>query len=398
MASDVPPIIADRSTGSRSAWVIASKPVRLRRSLPNDNAMKTSALIDSVALDGDARIFEFATRTASSRQPRVVVKAEIDDAADRAAFRAALLAVPATSSPKFFYDPQGSALFGAICELDEYYPTRTEAGIFERHRADIARALPIGSQWIDLGCGDAVKSRGWLAPARVRRYVGVDIAEPWLRTALGTLTASLVDADNPVDVLGVVADFTRPFDLHDVLAEAPDAPPVFFYPGSSIGNFVRDDARAFLASIRDHIERHPAAADGRLLIGIDLVKDRAMLRAAYDDAIGVTAAFNRNVLRVANRLLDADFDPAAFEHRAVFDETYGRIEMQLVARHDHEVRIGDATRAFARDEVIVTEFSHKYTVDGFASLLAAAGFAGGDRLQCWRDDRDWFGVFVAEPA
>ena len=360
--------------------------------------MKTSALIEADAVRSEGRVLDFPNRKppADPDALRIDIRATVDDAADLAAFRAGLLATPASSSPKFFYDVQGSALFGAICELDEYYPTRTEAGIFAQHRDAIAAALPTGSQWIDLGCGDALKARGWLEPARARRYVGVDIAEPWLRSALVGLAGSLA-RDRALDVMGVVADFTRPFDLHDVLAEEPAMPPVFFYPGSSIGNFVRDDARAFLASVRDHIERHPAA-DGKLMIGIDLVKDRATLRAAYDDAIGVTAAFNRNVLRVANRLLDADFDPAAFVHRAVYNETFGRIEMQLVSQRRQDVRIGETVRTFERDETIVTEYSHKYTVDGFAELLASAGFAGGDRLRCWQDDRRWFGVFVAEPV
>jgi len=371
---------------------------------PTPIPMKTSALIEDDAMRSDGLVLDFPTRKTHATQAlRIDVHAAVDDAADLAAFRTGLLATPATSSPKFFYDPQGSALFGAICELDEYYPTRTEARIFEHHRADIAAALPQGSQWVDLGCGDGLKARGWLAPVQARRYIGVDIAEPWLRSALMALAASLArdHASAPrgtaIDVLGVVADFTRPFDLHDVLAEQAAMPPVFFYPGSSIGNFVRDDARAFLASVRDHIGRHPTA-DGKLMIGIDLVKDRATLRAAYDDAIGVTAAFNRNVLRVANRLLDADFDPAAFTHRSVYDEAAGRIEMHLVSQRRQEVRIGAAVRTFERDEPIVTEYSHKYTVDGFAALLESAGFAGGDRLRCWQDERRWFGVFVAEPA
>ena len=341
----------------------------------------------------------------SPESMRVLVRAAVDDAADRAAFRAGLLAKPATSSPKFFYDEQGSALFTAICSLDEYYPTRTEAGIFESQRAEIARRLPRRAQWIDLGCGDGMKARGWLEPTAAARYVGVDIADAWLRSALASLAATLAKegggsrarGGRSIDVLGVVADFTRPFDLHDVLAETPDLPPVFFYPGSSIGNFVADDARAFLASVRDHIERHPARG-GKLMIGIDLVKDRATLEAAYDDALGVTSAFNRNVLRVANTLLDADFDPAAFEHRAVFDETFGRIEMRLVSRVDQTVRIGDTPCRFAAGETIVTEYSHKYTVDGFTALLQSAGFAVGLRLHCWSDPQDWFGVFVAEPA
>ena len=313
---------------------------------------------------------------------RVLVRAAVDDAADRTAFRDGLVARPASSSPKFFYDEQGSALFTAICALDEYYPTRTEAGIFDQRRAEIARFLPSGAQWIDLGCGDGMKARGWLEPTLASRYVGVDIAEAWLRSALTSLAATLAkDRAAPasrgraVEVLGVVADFTRPFDLHDVLSETPSLPPVFFYPGSSIGNFVQADARAFLASVRDHIERHPAAG-GKLLIGIDLVKDRATLEAAYDDAIGVTAAFNRNVLRVANALLDADFDPAAFDHRAVFNESFGRIEMQLVSRRAQVVRIGDMGRAFGEGEVIVTEYSHKYTVDGFRRIARVRRLRG----------------------
>ena len=364
--------------------------------------MKSSAIRDtrSFGLPPGVGVAPVRAAQASNEDgPRIVVQSTTDDVGDRAAFRSGLLATPAASAPKFFYDRQGSALFTALCELDEYYPTRTEAAIFDTHRAEIAGALPRGGQWIDLGCGDGLKARGWLAPAAARRYVGVDIAAPWLRSALEALSAALAEANaDPVAVLGVIADFTRPFDLHDVLAERADLPPVFFYPGSSIGNFVRDDARAFLASVRDHIERHPSGEHGRLMIGIDLVKDRATLRAAYDDAIGVTAAFNRNVLRVANRLLDADFDPTAFVHRAVYDETFGRIEMQLVSTRRQDVRIGTDVRTFEHDEVITTEYSHKYTVDGFASLLESAGFAADDRLRCWRDRNEWFGVFVAEPA
>lgn len=370
--------------------------------------MKSSALIDEAGTPSgrmpEPNVFDLGPRRerASSDEPRIVVQSMPDDDADLATLRAGLLATPASSSPKFFYDPQGSALFSAICALDEYYPTRTEARIFDDHRDAIADVLPSGAQWVDLGCGDGVKARGWLDAAQVRRYVGVDIAAPWLRAALLATAASANNRpprggrSRSLDVVGVVTDFTRPFDLHDVLAEAPGLPPVFFYPGSSIGNFVRDDAKAFLTSIRTHIERHPASG-GKLMVGIDLVKDRATLRAAYDDAIGVTAAFNRNVLRVANRLLGSDFDPVAFDHRAVFDESFSRIEMQLVSRRDQTVRIGEATRRYAAGEAITTEYSHKYTVDAFEALLAAAGFATGDRLHLWTDERQWFGVFVAEP-
>ena len=357
--------------------------------------MKRPEPFDPALLDSDLR--DDAGETL-----RVLVHSRVDDAADRVALRSGLHASPARTSPKFLYDAQGAALFSAICELDEYYPTRTEAAIFAASRDAIAKALPHDSQWIDLGCGDALKSRGWLEPAAVRRYIGVDIAEQWLRAALGALAAErarLVEERGlrRLETVGVVADFTRPFDLHDLLAERPTLPPVFFYPGSSIGNFTRDAARAFLASVRDHIERH-SSRRGRLVIGVDLVKDRGVLRAAYDDALGVTAAFNRNVLRVANRLLDADFDPALFEHRAIFDEDHSRIEMQLVARRSHRVHIGERERTFDEGEVITTEYSHKYTVESFSALLASAGYAVGERLGTWTDARGWFGVFVAEPA
>ena len=381
--------------------------------------MKTSAVLEASVVLHDAqfpdhragdRVVDLLARKLEE-SVRVLVQTTVAEADDRAEFGAGLLATPARTSPKFFYDEQGSALFTAICELDEYYPTRIEAAIFDERRAAVAGALPPHSQWIDLGCGDGAKARGWLEPAHVRRYIGVDIAESWLRASLAALAgerASGAEArvpardparshDSALDIVGVVTDFTRTFDLHTLLAEEPCMPPVFFYPGSSIGNFTHDEARAFLASVREHIECH-ASGGGKLLIGVDLVKDRDVLRAAYDDALGVTAAFNRNVLRVANRLLGADFDPAAFEHRAVFDEDASRIEMQLVSIRAQTVRIGSHARRFADGEVIVTEYSHKYTIEGFGALLAASGFATGERLHRWSDERGWFGVFVAEPA
>ena len=341
-----------------------------------------------------------ARRNAPDADIRVVVQARPDDAADIAALRAGLLASPASSSPKFFYDVQGSALFSAICALDEYYPTRTEAAIFARDRGDIAAALPQPAQWIDLGCGDCAKSRDWLPVVQPSRFIGVDIADAWLRTSLAALASEFPHAGrsgSAIEFVGAVTDFTRPFDLHDLLAERPDSAPVFFYPGSSIGNFAPADAREFLIAIREHIAAHPAG-DGCLLIGVDLVKDVAILEAAYDDAIGVTAAFNRNVLRVANRLLEADFDPARFAHRAVFNAAASRIEMHLVARHAHDVRIGADIRHFQSGEIIVTEYSYKYTPEAFASLLVSAGFSTTPVQRMWTDQRGWFGVFLAEPA
>lgn len=306
----------------------------------------------------------------------------------RAELRAGLLQRPARIAPKFFYDEQGSALYGAITALAEYYPPRIEAAVFEQHREAIVAALPHGGQWVDLGCGDGKKAWPWLDAVDVRRYVGVDIAEPWLRASLHEAARRFPR----VEFDGVVTDFTRGLGaLGPVLRRRADLTPVFFYPGSSIGNFEPHEARALLGAMCEHLG--PA---GRLLIGVDGVKERAALVAAYDDAIGVTAAFNRNVLRVVNRELGSDFDPAAFEHRARFDEDRARIEMHLVARRAQRVRFADgAERRFDAGEAIVTEHSYKHTPASFGALLAQAGF--GD-VRHFSDARGWFHVFVAAPA
>lgn len=322
--------------------------------------------------------------TARHGVPAWIAVGDTEDADQRLEdLRRGLFEPQAHISPKFFYDAQGCALYSAICELAEYYPTRTEAAIFERHRDAIARRLPREVQWIDLGCGDGAKSWPWLKPVAARRWVGVDISPQWLSLSLQGGAQRFSD----VEFVGVATDFTRPLQLHHVLGQRPHWPRVFFYPGSSIGNFAPSDALELLRSVREHL-----GSDGRLLIGVDGLKDRAILEAAYDDAIGVTAAFNRNVLRVVNRELDACFDPRRFTHRAVFNREASRIEMQLVSQPAQDVRIGEAERRFERDEVIVTEYSYKYTRESFAALLREAGFGSA---QHWSDERGWFHVFVA---
>jgi dimethylhistidine N-methyltransferase len=316
---------------------------------------------------------------------RIVVQARLDAHGDLADLKRGLLAAEARIDPKFFYDPTGCALFETICTLPEYYLTRTEAAIFERHRADIVVHLPEPLQWIDLGCGSGGKSVEWLRAAPVRRFVGVDIAHEWLDGAVGAVAAQFPG----VESRGVVADFSAPLAIHETLAERPDLSPVFFYPGSSLGNFSPLGALSFLQAVRGHLD-----GGGALLIGVDLVKDAATLEAAYDDAAGVTAAFNKNVLRVVNRLLDADFDPERFDHVALFNGEERRIEMRLRSRMAQIVSIAGAARAFREGEHILTEYSHKYTLDGFAMLLAAAGFS---RQKAWTDSAGWFGVFLARP-
>tara|TARA_R110000868_G_scaffold43770_6_gene146893 strand:- start:2572 stop:3552 length:981 start_codon:yes stop_codon:yes gene_type:complete len=297
-----------------------------------------------------------------------------------------LLQPQARIDSKYFYDDRGCELFTAICKLDEYYPTRTEAAIFAEHRDAIAEHLPARMQWIDLGCGDCGKTRYWLDAIRPARLVGVDIAGEFLQSSL----AEIARQHPRLECVGVVTDFTQQLDLHDLLAERADSPPVFFYPGSSIGNFEPRDAIRFLRRVRAHCGQH-----GRLLIGADLVKDTDILEAAYDDASGVTAEFNLNVLSVVNRELDANFDPEKFRHCARFDQASRRIEMRLISNQEQRVEFGAHTdRHFRAEEHILTEYSHKYSVDEFRALLAASG------LRCkqyWTDPQDWFGVFLAEP-
>tara|TARA_R110002051_G_scaffold207593_1_gene273460 strand:- start:106038 stop:107015 length:978 start_codon:yes stop_codon:yes gene_type:complete len=296
-----------------------------------------------------------------------------------------LLHPAARIDSKYFYDDVGCELFTHICELDEYYPTRTEATILSHCGAEIAAVLPGCAQWIDLGCGDCSKSRKWLDKVQPSRLVGVDIAADFLQHSLAKIAIS-----HPgVECIGVVSDFTQALELRDLLSEQPLSPPVFFYPGSSIGNFARAEALQLLRRIREHCGEH-----GKLLIGVDLIKSRDVLEAAYDDREGVTAAFNLNVLKVVNRELHADFLLENFRHDAVFNEFDSRIEMRLVSQKHHDVSLGaGSVRHFDQGESILTEYSYKYTPADFAAMLAEAGFS---RHHYWTDAQHWFGVFLAE--
>lgn len=294
-----------------------------------------------------------------------------------------LLAPRASIDPKYFYDAEGCALYERICTLAEYYPPGCEREIFSTHRDAIVRELPRAPQWIDLGCGDGGKSPQWVVALGARRYIGVDIAPGALKATVQRASADYAG----IEALGVACDFTHRLDLRDVIAERRQLAPVFFYPGSSIGNFTTDKAVELLRAIRNHLD-----ACGRILVGIDLVKERAVLEAAYADRDGVTAEFNLNVLRVVNHLIGSDFDPALWSHEAVFDPVASRIEMRLLAREPQHVRIDGVGRRFERGETILTEYSHKYTVEGFAAMLSRSGFT---RVRAWTDSRKWYAVFVA---
>ena len=302
------------------------------------------------------------------------------DAATIADISAGLLAPHASTSPKYFYDSLGSHLFEAICELPEYYPTRTEAAIFASHGADMAARIGPGATLVDLGAGNCAKAASLFPLLQPRQYVPVDIAGDFLQQAATQLRQRFP----AIKVTPLVMDLSQPLVLPPVV---PAARRQFFYPGSSIGNFTPHDAVAFLRQVRENV-----GADGGLLIGVDLVKDPNVLDAAYDDAIGVTAAFNLNLLRHLNHLAGADFDPAQWRHVAFFNDAESRIEMHLEARCALTVRWCAGERSFAQGERVHTENSYKYTVEGFRTLLAEAGFRVDGT---WTDDAHWFAVMHA---
>eukprot|EP01034_Spumella_vulgaris_P031892 gene31892-39399_t len=291
-----------------------------------------------------------------------------------------LLAERAYTSPKYLYDSLGSKLFEAICELPEYYPTRTEASIFERHGAEIAQAVGRGSTLIDLGAGNCAKAASLFPLLHPAQYVPVDISRDFLLEAVSRLQQRFPH----IEMTPLGLDFSRSFHLP---ASVRPERRVFFYPGSSIGNFAPHEAIAFLRRMRANEQ-----GDGGLLIGVDLIKDGAVLDAAYDDAIGVTASFNLNMLRHLNHLIGADFDVTQWQHRAFFNAEESRVEMHLEAREGLTVSWQGYERHFARGERIHTEDSYKYTRRSFIDLLQEAGFAA---TRTWTDDAEWFAVLHA---
>lgn len=314
------------------------------------------------------------------RQPHFIQLYREDRAAVRSELAASLLAQPASLAPKYLYDPLGSRLFDAITELPEYYPTRTEAALLAEHGAAIAASVPRGATLVDLGAGNGEKAARLFDLLSPKRYVAVDISVDFLRTALQCLQRQFP----ALDMLGVGLDFSAALDLPPEVGEGPR---LLFYPGSSIGNFTPAEALQFLRQAR------AAAQGGGLLIGVDLVKPREVLEPAYDDALGVTAAFNKNLLLHVNRLIGSNFDVRDWAHVAFFNGEQSRIEMHLQSMREVVVRWPGAERAFAVGERIHTENSYKYQVTDFDALLREAGFA---RTQVWTDARGWFAMFWAQ--
>ena len=286
-------------------------------------------------------------------------------------------AQPKTLPAKYFYDDHGSSLFEQITRLPEYYPTRTEVGILEARAGEIAALVPPGAALIELGSGSTAKARILLRRRAFAAYVPVDISAGFLKRE-----AEQLKRDLPwLLIVPVGADFTKPFELPAAVRARAR---VGFFPGSTIGNFDPDAAAQFL--------RHAARLLGsgaHLVVGVDLVKDRAVLDAAYNDAAGVTAAFNLNLLRRMNRELGADFDLERFRHRAFYNSQAHRIEMHLESRAAQQVHLRGHTVAFGRGETIHTESSYKYTIASFQALAESAGWCP---VEVWTDAQKYFSV------
>jgi len=290
---------------------------------------------------------------------------------------AGLSTTPKLLWAKYFYDDRGSELFEQITTLPEYYPTRTELGILEKRAAEIARFIPTGAALIEFGSGSTVKARILLRAAAVGAYVPVDISAGFLNSEAARLRRDLPH----LRIVPVAADFTKPFELPAAIRSRAR---VGFFPGSTIGNFEPSQAAEFL--------RHAARLLGtgaHFIVGVDLVKDEAVLEAAYNDAAGVTAAFNLNLLRRINRELGADFDLERFRHKALYNRAQHRIEMHLESRVAQDVAVCDRTIAFAAGETIHTESSYKYTVESFQMLAAQAGWSPA---AVWTDRNGYFSL------
>lgn len=316
----------------------------------------------------------------STFQPDITIDDHLDEAHERGLAEDVLdgLTRPFKElPPKHFYDEHGCMLFDRITELPEYYPTRTERGLLERHVGAIARVAGRGATLIELGAGNCEKASRLFGALQPAQYVAVDISAGFLQGALSALKR----AHPGVEMIGVGADLTSGISLPDSVRRDRR---LFVYLGSSVGNFDPDDA---IVLMRDVCAQ--CAGDGGLLIGVDLVKSEEVLNAAYDDELGVTAAFNRNVLSHVNSLLGSNFVVRDWCHRARFNAVQSRVEMHLEALCDVLVAWPGGSRHFRPRDRIHTENSYKYQLGGFKDLLGRAGFA---RVDAWTDDRGWFAL------
>ena len=297
---------------------------------------------------------------------------------------AGLHATPKWLPSKYFYDQTGSALFDQICELEEYYPTRTEIAILQAHAAEMAQSLGPRILLIEYGSGSSTKTPLLLNQLeQPAGYAPIDVSGGHLARA-----AAMIDADYPnLPVFPVCADFTAPFELPTVPQAARQ---IVYFPGSTIGNFSPPDAERLLQNIA-----HVCGRQGGALIAVDLKKDRATLERAYNDAAGITAAFNRNILVRINRELDTDFNLDQFAHRAFYNEAAERIEMHLDSLVSQVVYLNGRSISFDKGESIRTEYSYKYSLEGFRDMATAAGL---HVQHVWTDPQQLFSVQYLTPA
>lgn len=286
---------------------------------------------------------------------------------------------PASVPPKYFYDELGSQLFDDITKLDEYYPTRTELTILKKNIKEIADIIGTNSVLVEPGGGSCTKIDILLNDLKPKAYVPMDISSAHLKLSSETLAKQY----EGLEVHAVCTDFTRNMYVPD---SAPEGTRVVFFPGSSIGNFTPSEAHAFLRSIAQLVCR-----DGYFLIGVDLKKDTTMLEAAYDDAEGLTAQFNLNVLARMNKELGANFELDQWQHKALYNEELGRIEMHLISRFNQSVMIDGQRYHFRTDETIHTENSYKYSIDEFIELAEKANFKS---KAVWQDENELFSVHL----
>lgn len=282
---------------------------------------------------------------------------------------------------KYFYDEKGSRLFDEICELSDYYPTRTEIGIMQNRIHEICEYIGYDAQLVEFGSGSSIKTRILLEEMPDITYVPVEISEAHLQKAVSELEKQFPD----LDIKPVCADYTQPFTLPEL--DKNHSRRVIYFPGSTIGNFTPDTARRFLNLIADE-----AGENGGLVLGVDLKKEPKILLQAYNDDEGVTAEFNKNILSHINRELDADFNPDCYRHEARYNEREGRVEIHLRCIDDQEVHIGDRTFHFKEGECIHTENSYKYSIKEFEELAS-------DRFEIkkvWTDENHWFSVQYLE--
>jgi dimethylhistidine N-methyltransferase len=290
-----------------------------------------------------------------------------------------LLAHSASISPKFLYDPLGSNLFAAITLLPEYYPTKTEKNILFEYIDQIVDAVGVGGTLIDLGAGNCQKAESLFAALKPSDYIAIDFSAEFLHDAINNLETKYPH----IRMQCIGMDFSKQLIIPNAVNIAQRT---FFYPGSSIGNFIASEALKLLSQIKKQ------ALGGGLLIGVDLMKEDSILMAAYDDPLKLTAAFNLNILRSINAHLGSDFKVEQFRHVVKINHALNRVELYLEALEDLTVSWPGHSRTFKKGELIHTEYSHKYSVESIQELLASAGFAS---VQMWTDPKDYFAVIYA---